>query len=257
MMPAVLSRTLPTLTSLALLLGLWLAATALGGAALAPPPWKVLPALAALFATAQAWADVGTTLWRAMAGLGAALAAALVLGVPAGLNRSAARLTAPLVAALQSCPPVLWVSLAMVWCGTGSAVPVAVVFASVFPPLFANVTQGCLALDPRLPAMTRLFRVPRGRVLLRVLLPGVTPYVAAGLSYALSASWKVAAVAEYLASGRGVGARLYWAYHMLEMENLLAWGLVLVALGVGLEMTLVARLRRTAVRFTAKTRENA
>ena len=37
---------------------------------------------------------------------------------------------APLVAALQSCPPVLWISLVLVWAGTGSTVPVVVVFAT-------------------------------------------------------------------------------------------------------------------------------
>lgn len=112
-----------------------------------------------------------------------------------------------------------------------------------------------MALDQRLRAMSRLYRVPRTRLLARVVLPGITPYLAAGLSYALAAAWKVTAVAEYLASGDGVGARVYWAYRMLEIEQLIAWALILTGMGVCLETGLAARMRRAAARRTAATRE--
>lgn len=242
---------LPFAASLAILLCVWLAAWAFAGQMLVPAPWTVLPVLGELLLLPETWSEIGATLGRSAAGLGLALCTALILGVPAGLNRTAARLCGPLVAALQSCPPVLWISLAMIWCGTGPAVPVAVVFASVFPPLFANTVQGCMALDKRVCAMSRLYRVPRTRRIAQVVLPGITPYLAAGLSYALAAAWKVTAVAEYLASGDGVGARLYWAYRMLEIEELVAWALILTGMGVCLETAIAARMRRIAARRTA------
>ncbi|MBG0775905.1 MAG: ABC transporter permease subunit [Desulfovibrionaceae bacterium] len=248
---------LPHVVSIGLLLGAWTLASRALGQGLVPPPATVLPVLGSLLASPPAWAELGLTLARGGLALALALGAALVLGVPAGRSATAIRLLGPLVAALQSCPPVLWISLVMVWAGTGETVPLAVVFATVFPPLFANVAQGCMAIDPRLFALSRTYRVPRARVLARVVLPGVVPYLLAGLSYALSAAWKVAAVAEYLASGEGVGARLYWAYRMLDMPGLFAWALVLVTVGVGLEMGLVARLRRMAARFSPTTRRSA
>ncbi|BBD07944.1 binding-protein-dependent transport systems inner membrane component [Desulfovibrio ferrophilus] len=203
------------------------------------------------------WGTIGLTLARGACGLVMALTAALILGIPAGLSPGFIRLLGPLVAALQSCPPVLWISLVLVWVGTGSAVPVVAVFASIFPILFINISQGCLSIDRRLLTMASLYKVSAARKLTHIILPGVTPALLAGLSYALSATWKVAAVAEYLGSGEGIGARIYWAYRMLDIPDLFAWALVLAGIGVGLEMSLVARLRNLAARFRTTTRESA
>jgi len=45
---------------------------------------------------------------------------------------------------------------------------------------------------------------------------------------------------------RGIGARIYWSYRMLQMPELFSWALVLIGLGLGLEFTLIRRLRRNA-----------
>ena len=145
----------------------------------------------------------------------------------------------------------------MVWAGTGSLVPMAVVFATVFPLLFANVAQGCMAMDRRLFDMARLYNVPRWRVLVRIVLPGLTPYLLAGLSYAAATSWKVTAVAEFLGSSTGVGAKLFWAYRMLEIPRLFAWASIVILLGVVLELAVIAPLRATAENFTGRIREKA
>nr|WP_281432198.1 ABC transporter permease subunit [Desulfatitalea alkaliphila] len=171
---------------------------------------------------------------------------ALVTGLAAGLSHRTMSLISPLVAALQATPPILWVTLLMVWVGTGSAVPVLVVIASLYPPLFLNVAQGTAALDHRLFAMARVYRVPPLRVLKDLLLPGIHSHLLGGLSHVLASCWKVTAVAEFLASGQGIGARIYWAYRMLEMEQLFAWAVVLVSIGMCIEFGLIRPLRRAA-----------
>lgn len=253
-MSSPVARLAPLAVSLGLLLGGWSLAGVWLSPELVPPPWRVLPVLGGLASGAEFWRALGLTAARGALGLGLGLCAALALGIPAGLNRTAVALLGPLVAALQSCPPVLWTSLVMVWAGTGSAMPVLVVFAGVFPPLFANVAQGCAALDPRYAAMARLYRVPWPRRLAREVLPGIAPAVLAGLSYALAAAWKITAVAEYLGADDGLGARMYWAYRMLDVPALFAWASVLMLAGVSLEIGLVARLRRAALRYTSRAR---
>lgn len=134
----------------------------------------------------------------------------------------------------------------MVWAGAGSLVPMLAVLAATLPPLFVNVTQGVLALDPRLAAMSRLFAVPAHVRLARLLLPAVRPYWLAGFSTTLASGWKVAAVAEFLGSHDGVGSRIFWAYRRLDMAELFAWALALVIMGLILEMGLVNPLRQLA-----------
>ena len=250
-------RGLPALVSLAVALAAWQLCSLAAGNLLVPTPYEVGCALLKLCLKPETWLTVGVTMARGAAGLLAAVACALVLGIATGSSRTAMRLLAPLVAGLQSCPPILWITLLMVWVGSGSLVPMAVVFATVFPLLFANVAQGCLALDRRLFDMTALYRVGRLRVLMRVVLPGLTPYLLAGLSYAASTSWKVAAVAEFLGSSDGIGARLFWAYRMLEIPALFAWACIVIILGVTLEMLVIAPLRVSAETFTGRVRERA
>ncbi len=247
---------LPLLFSFGLVVSVWWLGSLAFGSALIPSPPEVGKELLVLAADPACWTTVSVTIFRGLAGLLAALGCALVLGVAAGNSPLTMRLLAPLVAALQSCPPVLWISLLMVWAGTGTIVPVAVVFATVFPPLFANVAQGRLSLDRRLFDMARLYRVPRRQVLRKIILPGLAPYLLAGLSYGAAASWKVTAVAEFLGSGSGVGAQIFWAYRMLEIPRLFAWAAIVVLLGVALELAVIAPLRAAAQTYTCRVRES-
>lgn len=226
----------------------WLAASIAAGPMLIPWPWTVLQTLALLVPSQEFWSNAAVTLVRTGCGLSLALLLAFAVGVPAGRSSRVMQVAGPIVAALQSCPPIVWITLLLVWLGSGSATPVTVVTATVFPPLFANIAQGCMSLDQRMFAMAKFYGAPWRSVLLRLLVPGLAPYVLAGLSYALATSWKVATVAEFLASGDGVGARIYWSYHMLEMESLLAWTVVVVGVGVALEACLVSPLRSLAAR---------
>ncbi|MBU1003302.1 MAG: ABC transporter permease subunit [Proteobacteria bacterium] len=249
-------RLAPYAFSLGLLLAVWTMGSWLAGPMLVPGPGQVFPELWRLCQDPESWRMVGLTLFRGTCGLVLALVAALVLAIPAGMFPGLLRLVGPLVAAMQSCPPVLWISLVLVWAGTGSVVPVTAVFASIFPLLFVNIAQGCLSVDRRLLAMARCYRVPGSRRLTRIILPGLAPYLLAGLAYALAATWKVAAVAEYLGTGDGIGAHIYWAYRMLEIPRLFAWALILVIIGVVLEICLVARLRRLAQRFNSSIKDS-
>lgn len=230
---------------------LWLAGTAMGPE-LVPPPAAVLGALVSLARSGDLFRELGITVVRGAAGIALANVAGVSLGLAAGFVPGALRMVAPLVAALQSCPPVVWISLVMVWAGTGGTVPVATVFAAAFPFVFSTTAQGVMGLDGRIFAMSRLYGVPKTRILAWFVLPGITPYWLAGFSTVLAAGWKSAAVAEFLGSHEGIGSRIFWSYRKLNMEELYAWALALVILGVVLECGLITPLRRRAAALGAK-----
>lgn len=238
---------IPFIFSMAVICAAWTGLSFFFGAGLVPTPWETGACLARMATTAAMWENTAITVSRGLVAILMTLALALVSGIIAGLSRTAMSLLSPLVAALQATPPILWITLLMVWAGTGNAVPVLVVAASVFPALFLNVAQGVAALDRRLLLTAKIYRVKKHRILRDLILPGIYPYVLAGLTYALGSGWKVAAVAEFLGSPRGIGAQIYWSYRMLQMPELFSWALVLIGLGVGLEFTLIRWLRRNAL----------
>ncbi len=243
---------LPYVVSALVLAGAALAASYALGPELAPRPQATLAALWQLAMSGELFRELGVTILRGAAGIFLANLAGVALGLAAGFLPGALRLTAPLVAALQACPPVVWISLVMVWAGTGSVVPTATVFAATFPFVFTTTAQGVMGLNPRVFAMSALYGVPKTRLLRLFVLPGILPYWLAGFSTVLAAGWKAAAVAEFLGSHQGIGARIFWCYHKLDMEGLNAWALTLIILGVALECGVITPLRRKAARMESR-----
>ncbi len=244
MMLKILKKVLPFVLAALLLLALGYGASALLGPMLAPPPTDVLAAFWGLLVQGELPRDLGITVGRALTGLAMGAAIGTFLGALAGLSPFVMRMLAPLIAGVQSCPPVVWISLAMVWAGTGGAVPVAVVLVTTGPIFFSNSAYGVQSTDQRLRGMSRLYNVPWLRRLRRLYLPSLRPYWISGFSIALSTGWKTAAVAEFLGSHEGIGARIYWCYRALNMAELFACALALILLGAVLELALIAPLRQ-------------
>ena len=226
-----------------LLLLVWSVATLAFGAALVPGPVSTGRALVRLMGRLDTWEHIALTLFRGTAGMAIGVALGYLLGIPCGLSPAAMRLVSPLVTALQSCPPIVWISLLLVWAGIGATVPVVVAAAATFPVLFINIAHGTADLDRGLLAMARVYRLPRRHVLFDIILPGTSRYALAAFSFALGITWKVTATAEFFGSGTGIGARIYWAFRQLDMPVLFAWTAVIVAIGLVIEMGLIHPLR--------------
>ncbi|MTJ80845.1 MAG: ABC transporter permease subunit [Telmatospirillum sp.] len=232
----------PGLLLLATALGY--AATAIAGPALSPPPAAVVLHLLGLAAGGDLFIEAARTLSRGALGILIANLLGVGAGLAAGCSTRLVRLARPALTALNACPPVVWISLAMVWMGTGGAVPTVAVVAGTLPPVFLATLEGVASQDPRLRAMSRAFAVPAPVRLARMVVPGVFPFWLAAFAHTSSAAWKLAAVAEYLGAADGLGARIYWAYRRLDMEGLYAWTAMVVAIGVLVDAGLIARLRR-------------
>lgn len=227
----------------ALALALWWVLSLCGGLSrLLPSPPEVLAALWTLCRSADAWRDMAVSLGRGCAGLLLAGLAAFAGGIACGRHPRFLSALSPLILFGQGCPPVVWISLLLVWCALGHAVPVLVVFISVFPPLFLNVAGSTAALDERYFELARLYRVPMASRLKSLVLPGIMPTVAPAVSYSIGIAWKVTATAEFFGATDGVGARVHESFRLLELPGLFAWSLLLALMGVLVNVAL-GRLR--------------
>lgn len=228
-------RKIRVLFPLAFLLLLWLAIWRCSGSALVPSPWSTMRLLGGLLCDGGTWMSIILTLWRGLLGLLFAAIAAYALGIPCGLRSNLMDMMSPLVAVAQGCPPIVWISLLMVWAGTGMAVPLVVVFASTFPVLFINIAQGTRGLDKGLLEMAKLYCVPRRRILRSLILPGISGASKSGFSFALGITWKVAATAEFFGAEDGIGARIQLSFQRLDMQGLFAWTAIIACIGIVLD----------------------
>lgn len=247
--PAYLWSGWGAVASLCLLLAAWEAASQAWGALILPDPLSTLTTLAQLVADGAAWRELRITGERAMLGLLLAMAGGSALGLLAGLSMTASMMARPLVTVLLGTPPIAWLVLAMVWFGANDGTPVFTAFIACFPVIFVGALQGTRTLDHHLRDMATAFRLPWPMRLLDLYAPHVLSYLFPAWINALGTAWKVAVMAELLASSDGVGAALAVARSQLDMPATLAWVSAVVLTLLAVEYLLLEPIKREVERW--------
>jgi NitT/TauT family transport system permease protein len=198
-----------------------------------PPPLEVGAALYTLLQQGRVLPAVGATTVHVLAGAGLALGVGGTLGLVAGTQPLLRSALAPLSIALLGTPPIAWLVLAMVWFGLGSANAIFTVAVTIGPMLFTGAVEAIHTLDTHWVEVAQIYQL-RGWQRVRALYwPHLTtrllPLMVAGLGLA----WRVAIMAEVLATPNGIGAELNTSRANLDMAEVLAW----MAITVGLVLT--------------------
>ena len=239
MSPAV-RKSLRTLAGLLFWLAVWaLAARAVGQELLLPSPIQTARKLLELARTPDFWFTVGRTILRVLTGI---LAAALLGILLAGLtheSRVLYALLSPIMTLLKSTPVASFIILALVWLGR-DVVPVFIAGLMVLPVVWANVSAGLEQVDPQLMELARVYKLPRGRVFRRIVVPSVLPHLRAALRSALGLGWKAGIAAEVLTvPPHSIGKQIFEAKLYLETTALFAWTAAVVLLSFLIEKTLL------------------
>lgn len=182
---------------------------------------------------------------RALAAFGIGAVGAGTLGVLAGRVGWVRAVLAPAMAVMRATPVISVILLALIWFPTGT-VPVVVALLMIVPIIYGNVMAGIQQTPRELLEMAALFRVPAARVLRRIYLPSVRPYIAAALETASGITWKVIVAAEVLSQPMfGIGAELQQARVLLATSRVFAWTIlaVLVSAVFHIFLNLVLHLR--------------
>src|SRR3546814_4215523 len=116
------------------------------------------------------------------------------------------------------------------------------------PMVVAIMREGARSRDRSLLEMTRVFEVPRGRVLRRVVLPQLAPSLMASARTGLALTWKIVLVVELLGRPSGVGFRIRSFFNFFDITGILAYTSVFIAVILAAEAFLLRPLDRRAGR---------
>ncbi len=215
-----------------------------GGGLTIAPPVETAMALGTLLAQQRFWtADLLTTFWRVLAGFACGVLVGGTLGGCAGFRPKVGLLLLPYRWVLSSVPGVVLVILAMLWCGVGSSMVVAIVALTAAPTIYQAVREGILALDPQLIEMARAFKLGRRKRLTALYLPAVSAPLLSACVTALGGSMRVAILGETLGASQGLGYALALARANLDTRQLYAVALLSMLLVSLVEATLLRGLR--------------
>jgi taurine transport system permease protein len=233
------------LTIIALIL-LWASASSLKlvSPVFLPSPLTVLKSLG----TVATIGFVDSTLAQhTLASLGrifGALAAAIVIGVPAGVAIASSRVGKgvldPIVEFLRPLPPLAYLPLVIIWLGIGEASKITVIALAMLPPVIISTAAGVRSASKDHVNAARSFGATRWQVLWHVILPGAVPSILTGTRIALGAGWSTLVAAELIAASRGLGFMIQSAAQFLVTDIVIA-GIFVIAI-IAFLFELIARL---------------
>ncbi|HET7197116.1 MAG TPA: ABC transporter permease [Burkholderiales bacterium] len=234
-------RALRPLILVALILAAWelAARSGLWSPILFPPLERIGRELFLFVTSAQGWAEIWTTLYRAFAGFGAAAVVGGLLGLAMGRSPLAAALFDPLFSGTYAVPKLALFPVFVFVFGLGSLSKVALVFLECLYPMVIITSQGARGVPKALLWSAGSMGAGRWRTLVRVVLPSTMPYVFAALRIALPVALIVVVITEMISSVDGLGYLISYSLSSLKTDRILALVVVIAALGLALDRALI------------------
>ncbi|MQT14281.1 ABC transporter permease [Segnochrobactrum spirostomi] len=174
------------------------------------------------------------TLPPSLAGVALGVVAALLLAVLAEAAPRLARLMMPLSLFTQAMPLVALTPILVLVFGRGTAVMLAVTVSVTFFPAYVLLAQGLAAVPQGARDLGRAYGASRWRELRLIALPAAVPHLFAAIRLAAPRAILGVMIAEWLATGTGLGNLLNRARGMLDYGMIWSVAVLSVLVSVAL-----------------------
>ena len=244
-------RVLPPVIGVALLVGIWGLLTLKSSSF--PTPGATFEAAVKLFADpfyqkgpndqGIGW-NILSSLKRVGLGFGMAALVGIPLGFMLGRFEFLNRMVSPLVSLLRPVSPLAWLPIGLLVFKAANPAAIWTIFICSIWPMIIN-TAVCVQ---RVPAdylnVARVLNLSEWRVMTRILLPAVLPYMLTGVRLSVGTAWLVIVAAEMLTGGVGIGFWVWDEWNNLNVTHILIAIFVIGIVGLLLEQALMAIARR-------------
>ena len=184
------------------------------------------------------------TLLRVTGGLALAMLIGVPIGILMGINQRAEKVLDIWVMVGLTVPSLCYAIICFMLIGLNEAATVVAIGLTAAPSIAINLWEGVKTIDFKLVQMAHIFEVGRARILLRVLLPQVMPYVMASLRMGLGIVWKIAVLIELIGRPNGVGFKLFYWYQLADMAQVLAWTLLFTIVMLVIELGILSQIEK-------------
>lgn len=239
-------RGLVHLVPLAMVLAAWQLAASAGALpkSVLPSFADVVRALSALVASGEIFPHTWASLARAGAGLLAAVAAGIALGITMARVRVVRLAFEPILLLIYPVPKPALIPLFMIWLGIGDFSKIAVIALGCLLPVVTATFNAASSVDVVLLWSARARGTSPGRLLWRVVLPAIGPQIAAGVRTALAISIIILVSSEFLSAEEGLGYLIASYGGVGADDAMLAVVVYLAAIGYLLDRVYLLCLRR-------------
>jgi NitT/TauT family transport system permease protein len=216
--------------------------------ALMPPLGTIAQTLFGMLADGSMFGHAAATLARVLIGFGLAVAIGLPLGVLMARLRPVEHFVLPLASALMPIPSLAWVPVFILWFGLGNTVTVLIVFYAALFPMLLNTWSGVRAVNPIWLRAAGAMGADERRLFWKVIIPGASPFIIAGLRQSFLRSWIAVIGAEMLAASNwGLGWVIFDAQQFLNADVMMASILVIGLIGFAAERLVFGSIERATI----------
>ena len=248
---AIALAVLPPIAGLALLIGIWALCTIKGGSF--PTPGATWDSARELFADpfyrkTPNDQGIGWNILASLGRVGIGFGLAALVGIPLGfligrfplLNRMAS----PLISLLRPVSPLAWLPIGLLVLKSANPAAIWTIFICSIWPMVVNTAIGVQRVPQDYLNVARVLNLSEWKVITRILLPAVLPYLLTGVRLSVGTAWLVIVAAEMLTGGVGIGFWVWDEWNNLNVPHILIAIFVIGIVGLLLEQALMAVARR-------------
>ena len=216
--------------------------------ALMPSLVDVAQTFVGMLADGSMLGHAAATLYRVLFGFSFAVLIGLIVGVLMGRFRPVEQFVLPLASALMPIPSLAWIPVFILWFGLGNTVTVLIVFYAALFPMLLNTWSGVRAVNPIWLRAAGAMGATERKLFWKVIVPGASPFIIAGLRQSFLRAWIAVIGAEMLAaSDWGLGWVIFDAKQFLNADVMLASIVVIGLIGFFTERLVFGSLERATI----------
>ncbi|MDR1511162.1 MAG: ABC transporter permease [Synergistaceae bacterium] len=221
---------------------LWEACSRLGviDSVFIPPFSKICTSLWSLAASGELGYHSRISLFRAVAGLGIGISAAVPLGLLVGEIPIVERFLGPILQTFRQTSTLALVPVFILLLGLGETSKVSMIVWGVSWPILLSTISGVKSVDPLFIKAAKSMNESRFGILTKIILPAALPHIFTGIRLGATSSIMLLIIAEMWGASAGLGFLIYdfqIKYQIPEMFSIIAlfsilglvWNYVLVA----------------------------
>jgi len=220
-----------TLLAVAVFALCWWGLSSLAASSFLPSPLQALEALIRRLSAPKGLSHVGMSLFRVFVGTLLGAAVGTVLGVATRYIRVIeVAVRSVIYPLLQSVPTVCWALIFILWFGLNGIAPVLSVMVAATPFFIINTWEGMKELDANLIEMASSYTHRPFKILGKVVMPMLYPYLFAATKSGFMIAWKIIIPAEIFGSTSGMGYMVHSAYTNFKIDDVFGWTLAFAAI---------------------------
>lgn len=214
-----------------------------------PSPYAVLQALWLLLESGVLVESIGVSAGRIFSGWILGAVVGIALGILLGLVRPGRLLFGPYIEGLRYIPPIAFISLFVIWFGTGEASKILLLFYTSVFIVAINTMAGVAAVTQGSVRAARSLGASERQRLVHVMLPQTIPHVVTGLRLALANVFLTIVAAEMMAAESGIGYLIWSSRDFMLTDQVLAAVVVAGLLGIAMDRIFQRCVRPVMSRF--------